>query len=150
MGFPGKKCKQGLKHHIFHKIKAFDWNFRTKNSEFICQDYNKSFEMASAGDLIYCDPPYSHSQAILYGAQSFSLQELFDKILWAKNKGVFVVLSIDGSKTTENILLELNIPMNLFVREAYVNCGRSMLKRFQMEGESLEDHMVTDRLLLTF
>ncbi|MBX9807363.1 MAG: Dam family site-specific DNA-(adenine-N6)-methyltransferase [Flavobacteriaceae bacterium] len=127
-----------------------EWNYRTKNSEFICHDYKKSFDMASAGDLIYCDPPYSHSQAILYGAQSFSLQELFDKILWAKNKGVFVVLSIDGSKTTENILLELNIPKNLFTREAYVNCGRSMLKRFQMEGESLEDHMVTDRLLLTY
>lgn len=127
-----------------------EWNLRTKSTNFLCQDYRDAFDMAKEGDLIYCDPPYSHSQAILYGAQSFSLQELFDRITWAKKKGVFIALSIDGSKTTEHVLLEINIPKDLFEREAYVNCGRSMLKRFQMEGESLEDHVVTDRLLLTY
>ena len=32
---------------------------------------------AQKGDLVYCDPPYSHTQSILYGAQSFSLERLF-------------------------------------------------------------------------
>lgn len=127
-----------------------EWNRRTKDTEFICQDYKKTFEQAKSGDLIYCDPPYSHSQAILYGAQSFSLQELFDMIAWSKKRGVYVALSIDGSKQTNNELLHLGIPEELFEEEAYVNCGRSMLKRFQMIGESLEDHVVTDRLLLTY
>jgi DNA adenine methylase len=46
--------------------------------------------------------------------------------------------------------LHLDISPHLFEREIYVNCGRSMLKRFQMEGETLENHVVTDRLLLTY
>ena len=127
-----------------------EWHSRTKTTKFLCQDYRTSFDMAKKGDLIYCDPPYSHSQAILYGAQSFSLQELFDRIAWAKRNGIYVALSIDGSKNTENTLLELNIPVGVFEQEAFVNCGRSMLKRFQMIGESLEEHVVTDRLLLTY
>lgn len=135
-------------HKFNERVK--EWHVRTKQTKFINQDYRLAFDSAKSGDLIYCDPPYSHSQAILYGAQSFSLQELFDRIAWAKKKGIFVALSIDGSKNTENVLLELNIPKGVFEQEAYVNCGRSMLKRFQMEGESLEDHVVTDRLLLTY
>jgi len=31
-----------------------------------------------------------------------------------------------------------------------VNCGRSMLLRFQMAGETLENEVVHDRLLLTY
>jgi DNA adenine methylase len=42
------------------------------------------------------------------------------------------------------------IPEQLFDKEVMVNCGRSMLKRFQMEGKTLEEEVVTDRLLLTF
>ena len=34
--------------------------------------------------------------------------------------------------------------------EAFVNCGRSMLRRFQMGGDTLEAEVVTDRLLLTY
>ncbi len=37
----------------------------------------------------------------------------------------------------------------LFEKEVFVNCGRSMLKRFQMGGKTLEGEVVTDRLLLT-
>lgn len=38
----------------------------------------------------------------------------------------------------------------LFAREFSVNCGRSMLKRFQMGGQSLDSEVVSDRLLLTY
>jgi DNA adenine methylase len=31
-----------------------------------------------------------------------------------------------------------------------IEVGRSMLKRFQMDGKTLEDEVVHDRLLLTF
>ncbi|WP_244143797.1 DNA adenine methylase [Burkholderia ubonensis] len=131
-------------------MRVREWHERTHHVQFIHQDYKSAFQAAKAGDLIYCDPPYSHSQAILYGAQDFSLQELFDMIAHAKKRGVYVALSIDGSKQTNDCLLHLNIPHGVFEEEAYVNCGRSMLKRFQMEGETLENHIVTDRLLLTY
>lgn len=56
----------------------------------------------------------------------------------------------DGSKKSGDYLCDLPIPDGLFEREILVNWGRSMLKRFQMNGQSLESEVVTDRLLLTF
>ena len=127
-----------------------EWSERLKNTSFINTDYRDVFAMACSGDLIYCDPPYTHSQAILYGAQSFNLDDLFSSIKNAKDRGIYVALSIDGSKGSGSNKLHLNIPLNLFERELSVNIGRSMLKRFQMEGLTLEDEVVTDRLLLTY
>src|SRR5271163_1788845 len=97
----------------------------------------------------YCDPPYTDTQAILYGAQAFSLPDLMKHIELAKNRGAKVALSIDGTKKSGAKKITLPIPESLFEREAVVNVGRSMLRRFQMDGLTLEDEIVTDRLLLT-
>jgi len=105
---------------------------------------------ATAGDLVYCDPPYSHSQAILYGAQSFSFERLLDAIRACKERGVLVALSIDGVKRSGKDTCELPLPPGLFERELLIDTGRSMLKRFQMNGRSLEGEVVADRLLLTY
>jgi DNA adenine methylase len=59
-------------------------------------------------------------------------------------------MSIDGTKYSGRKLCDISIPEGLFEREEFVNVGRSMLKRFQMDGRSLEDHEVRDRLLLTY
>ena len=130
--------------------RVFDWSSRMKNVEFINSDYKHIFENAKEGDLIYCDPPYSHSQGILYGAQSFELKELFLEIEKAKNRGIKVALSIDGSKKSGNYLCDLPIPENVFEEEIFISVGRSMLRRFQMEGETLEEELVSDRLLLNY
>jgi DNA adenine methylase len=92
----------------------------------------------------------THTQSILYGAQSFDLEHLFGEIERCKGRGVRVALSIDGTKRSGNQICNLPIPKGLFEREIYVNCGRSMLKRFQMEGQTLHDEVVADRLLLTY
>jgi DNA adenine methylase len=105
---------------------------------------------ARRGDLIYCDPPYTDSQTILYGAQAFSLERLLDEIAACKRRGVAVALSIDGTKFSGRKLCNVPVPENLFEREVFVKLGRSMLKRFQMDGRSLEKHEITDRLLLTY
>ena len=126
------------------------WADRTRGAEFIHADYEQVMRMAKKGDLVYCDPPYVHSQGILYGGQSFSLENLFDVILECKAKGVFVALSIDGTKKSGATQCALPVPKGLFEREIYVNCGRSMLRRFQMEGRTLEDEVVFDRLLLSY
>lgn len=126
------------------------WYERISGTDFYNIDYLDAMSMAKAGDLIYCDPPYSFSQAILYGAQSFSLEKLLNKIQECKKRGVYVALSIDGSKKSGDFICDIHIPNGLFESEIAVNCGRSMLKRFQMEGKTLETEMVTDRLLLTY
>lgn len=126
-----------------------EWKERTKGTTFLHAEFDTAMQSAAAGDIVYCDPPYSYSQAILYGAQSFSLSRLFEAIHDCKRRGAFVALSIDGSKRSGTQLCSIDIPSGLFVREVSVNVGRSMLKRFQMNGRSLEAHVVTDRLLLT-
>jgi DNA adenine methylase len=126
------------------------WHARTHGAKFEHMDYREAFALAGPGDVIYCDPPYSDTQAILYGAQAFSLPELLKAIADAKARGVAVALSIDGTKKSGAHRVETRIPGGLFEREVAVNVGRSMLKRFQMQGQTLEDHAVTDRLLLTY
>jgi DNA adenine methylase len=126
------------------------WCARTQGVKFLHMDFAEAMDRASRGDLIYCDPPYSDSQAILYGAQEFSLPRLFDSIAACKARGVYVALSIDGTKYSGHKLCDIAIPDGLFEREKFVHVGRSMLKRFQMDGRTLEDHVVRDRLLLTY
>jgi DNA adenine methylase (dam) len=132
------------------KNRVYEWKHRMKNVNFINLDYKEIFEVAKPGDLIYCDPPYSHSQSILYGAQSFKLEELLICIDKAKSKGIKVALSIDGNKKSGNYLCDLPIPKNLFEEELFISLGRSMLRRFQMEGQTLESEHVSDRLLLNY
>jgi DNA adenine methylase len=126
------------------------WYTRTQGANFLHLDFADAMSRAKQGDLIYCDPPYSDSQTILYGAQAFSLQRLFDVIADCKARGVYVALSIDGTKFSGRKLCDVAIPNGLFEREEFVNVGRSMLKRFQMDGKTLEAHVVRDRLLLTY
>lgn len=130
--------------------RVVEWKNRLKYVEFRHCDYKIAFAESQTGDLIYCDPPYSHSQSILYGAQDFKLSDLLNEIAIAKYKGVKVALSIDGHKKSGNLLCDLPIPDGLFEHEMYIDCGRSMLRRFQREGETLEDEQVSDRLLLTY
>jgi DNA adenine methylase len=127
-----------------------EWHKQIAGTTFLHTEYEKAMSMAKPGDLVYCDPPYSHSQAILYGAQSFSLKQLFSAIARCKEIGVYVALSIDGTKRSGNLVCDLPIPKGLFEREVFVNVGRSMLKRFQMNGKTLEGEVVKDRLLLTY
>lgn len=127
-----------------------EWVTFTRGATFEIMDYKQAMSQACQGDLIYCDPPYSYSQNILYGAQAFDLQDLLHMIAQCKARGVYVVLSIDGTKRSGNILCDIQIPDGLFARDVVINCGRSMLKRFQMDGQTLEQEMVADRLLLTY
>jgi len=141
--------------HMPIPVKTFEkrvreWHNRLKDVDFINADYKDIFDLSRKGDFIYCDPPYSHSQSILYGAQAFNLTELFEKIKEATGKGVKVALSIDGKKKSGNYLCDLPIPDKLFKHEIYISVGKSMLRRFQIEGKKLESEDVSDRLLLNY
>lgn len=126
------------------------WVRRTAGTAFTTMDYRVAMSHAQRGDVVYCDPPYKHSQGILYGAQGFELGELMKAIAECKRRGVFVALSIDGVKRSGDLVCDIAVPSGLFEREILIDCGRSMLRRFQMHGESLEREVVADRLLLTY
>lgn len=127
-----------------------EWHRRAKHTRIRHADYRQVMSEAAAGDLVYCDPPYIHSQAILYGAQAFSLTDLFTTIAECKKRGVLVALSIDGTKRSGDLFCDVKVPEGLFSREVMVHCGRSMLRRFQLSGQTLESEEVSDRLLLTY
>jgi DNA adenine methylase len=127
-----------------------EWHERVRGAVFYRLEYQEAMETVSPGDLVYCDPPYSDSQSILYGAQSFSLDHLMEVIARCKSRGARVALSIDGTKRSGRYRVQLPVPQGLFKREELIEVGRSMLKRFQMDGKSLEDEVVHDRLLLTY
>jgi len=126
------------------------WAARTKAAEFMHADFEEAMDRAKEGDVCYLDPPYADSQTIIYGAQAFSLSRLFAVIERCKRRGVRVALSIDGTKKSGDKHVSLPIPEGLFEREVYVQLGRSMLRRFQMDGQTLETEHVSDRLLLTY
>jgi DNA adenine methylase len=130
--------------------RADEWLQRTRHVEFAAMDFREALNLAKRGDLVYCDPPYQDTQRILYRAQEFSLRDLFEEIRRCKSRGVFVALSIDGTKRSGNRFCSVDAPEGLFEREVFVNCGRSMLRRFQMAGQSLESEVVADRLMLTY
>ena len=41
-------------------------------------------------------------------------------------------------------------PMGLFEREIFVNCGTSMIDRLQNAGQTMQNEVVHDKLLLTW
>ena len=127
-----------------------EWSRRIQGTEFVHADFENVMARAAAGDLVYCDPPYSHSQGILYGAQDFDLDHLVRVIADCKGRGVRVALSIDGTKKSGARNCEISVPDELFEHVVSIDVGRSMLRRFQMNGQSLESECVADRLMLTY
>jgi len=126
------------------------WAARTRNTTFLHADFAETMQRAKKGDICYLDPPYADSQTILYGAQSFSLPRLLSAIEDCKRRGVCVALSLDGTKKSGSRKIDLPLPEGLFEREVFIQLGRSMLRRFQMDGQTLEAEHVSDRLLLTW
>ena len=47
------------------------WHRRTSGATFTKLDFSDAMGRSQCGDLVYCDPPYKHSQAILYQGQGF-------------------------------------------------------------------------------
>jgi len=126
------------------------WRERVRNTTFMHSDFEQTMALATKDDLVYCDPPYEYTQRILYGSQNFSLKRLWVTIEQCKSRSAKVVLSLDGKKKSGTVALNFDIPEGLFEREVSIDCGGSMLKRFQKKGETMEDDVVHDRLLLTW
>jgi len=113
---------------------------RTRGATFVHGDFEEVLAQAQAGDLVYMDPPYADSQTILYCAQAFKLERLFLCTASLRERGVFVALSIDGTKRSGTETVGLPIPEGLFEREVFVQLGSSVPKRFQLADQNGDDH----------
>ncbi len=133
----------------FHS-RLYQWRERVLNTTFIHGSYQQLMSEAGYGDIVYCDPPYVDSQAIVYGAQAFSLPGLLEMIGEAKERGAKIALSIDGYKKSKSKEVNLPIPEGLFERRVLITGGSSMLKRFQKKDEVMVGEDVHEQLLLTW
>ena len=127
-----------------------EWRPRLAGTRFVAGDFEAQIDQAQQGDLVYCDPPYQDCGKNIYGAHKFSLDRLFAAIARAQARGVRVALSLDGSKRSGDRICNVAIPLGLFAQDREVKLGRSMLRRFQMGGQTLESEHVADRLLTTW
>jgi len=130
--------------------RVLTWHKIIQDVEFLNMDFRDVMSLAKAGDLVYCDPPYTHSQTILYGSQEFSINDLWEKIFECKQKGAKVILSINGKSKSKTKDISVRAPEGLFERGIYVNCGISMINRLQKVGEVMENEDVHDKLLFTW
>lgn len=126
------------------------WHDLIQDVEFETLDFKKSIARADEGDVVYCDPPYTHSQGILYGAQDFNIEELWQSIREAKNRGAKVLLSINGKRESNTKDISITPPHDLFKRIEDVDVGISMVDRLQNNGKHMRKSRVTDQLMLTF
>ncbi len=133
---------------FIHRLKQ--WNTLLQKASFSCESYAIAMRKAQAGDVVYCDPPYTHSQSIIYGAQDFNIDCLWDEIAACKNRGVKVILSINGMRDSKKKDISISPPEGLFERKMLVNCGTSMIDRLQHNGKKMRGKKVDDQLLLTW
>lgn len=130
--------------------RLMQWHNLIQKADFDCMSYTDAMDRAKKGDVIYCDPPYTHSQGILYGAQSFDIETLWSKIAECKARDVKVMLSINGKKDSGKTDISAIPPEGLFERQLFVDCGVSMVDRLQNSGKTMKDKKIDDQLLLTW
>lgn len=126
------------------------WSDLIQKADFYTESFEKAMQKPQNGDVVYCDPPYTHSQSIIYGAQDFNINSLWTKIAECKERGAYVMLSINDTRESKRKDISIDIPSGLFERELIVDCGTSMIDRLQHSGEGMADETVHDKLLLTW
>ena len=126
------------------------WHELLQKATFSCRSFIETMEYPQEGDVVYCDPPYTHSQSIIYGAQDFDIETLWKKIGECKDRGVKVILSINGMKDSQKTDISITPPEGLFERKFFVNCGTSMIDRLQNTGKKMRNKNVDDQLLLSW
>ena len=130
--------------------RVIEWSELMQKATVRNEDFEIAMSRAQKNDVVYCDPPYTHSQSIIYGAQNFDINKLWKKIAECKEMGVYVLLSINGTRESETKNISASIPNGLFEREIIINCGTSMIDRLQNSGKHMENEIVHDKLLLTW
>ena len=126
------------------------WSDLIQKADFTVENFEEAMSKPQEGDVVYCDPPYTHSQSIIYGAQDFHIARLWEKIAECKERGARVMLSINGTRESKRKDISIEAPEGLFEREITVDCGTSMIDRLQNSGCDMVGEKVHDKLLLTW
>lgn len=73
---------------------------KSQNATFLCKDFEKVMNIATKGDIVYCDPPYfmstPTSNFVSFNKEAFSMldqERLRESAVILKSKGVSVLIS---------------------------------------------------------
>lgn len=144
-----KGAHNPIKPETFEK-RVLLWHELLGKASFQTESFFTAMNKPTEGDVVYCDPPYTHSQSIIYGAQAFDISSLWQKIDECKRRGVKVMLSINGMRESGKKDISIDIPNGLFERKVVIDCGISMIDRLQNSGKEMIGEKVDDLLLLTW
>ena len=90
------------------------WSDLVQKADFNVKSFEEAMSKPQCGDLVYCDPPYTHSQSIIYGAQAFNIECLWNKIAECKDRGAYVMLSINSTRESKKKDISLAISTRRF------------------------------------
>ncbi|USQ13411.1 Dam family site-specific DNA-(adenine-N6)-methyltransferase [Legionella lytica] len=106
---------------------------KCQSTQFIHQDFRKTFEQAERGDVIYCDPPYvplsEKTKLLPYNQKLFTTEDQIELTELAKEtagKGIPVILSNHDTEFTRYHYRKAHIKS--FPVSRYINC-RTELRR---------------------
>ena len=75
---------------IVNQVRWVQQTLRTKQFEFVCQDFETTIAQANKGDIVYCDPPYIDRHVDYYGSWG-DAEERRLKIALSKSPADFVL-----------------------------------------------------------
>ena len=117
---------------IVNQIAQFQEAVRYYQWEFVCQDFEKTIQQATAEDLIYCDPPYLGRHVDYFDSwMKEDEQRLFDAL--SKTKARFILSTWHSNKYRENeTLATLWKPFHLTTQEHFYHVGAKESNRNAM------------------
>lgn len=103
----------------------YDWSYKIQTAQFVYGDYRLTTETATAGDLVYLDPPYFHTKGRYYGTIDYG--EFLTFLESLNSKGVKYMLSYDGIRGDDDFTVDL--PKELYRRHEMIPSGNSSFKK---------------------
>ncbi|WP_308698830.1 Dam family site-specific DNA-(adenine-N6)-methyltransferase [uncultured Thomasclavelia sp.] len=100
---------------IFNKEEFEKSSNALKNAEIVCQDFQKTIDLAEQGDFLFCDPPYAvineDERFVKYTADAFTWEDqirLSKALNRAKKRGVKIIMTNISHPAVKELYENLN------------------------------------------
>ena len=103
-----------------------EWHQYIKKFDFLNVDYRECLADIKAGDFVFLDPPYGGTKS-RYTQTPFSLEDFYKTLDTLNSKGVFWMLTFDGSSGDRNY--SFAPPEDLYKTTFKVKTGKSAFRK---------------------
>lgn len=110
------------------------WSMRIKKTNFFCQNYLETLDLAKKGDFVYMDPPYFNNKQRYISTIDFN--EFWGAMEKLSSKGVRWAISFDGSRGEREYNVE--IPKGVYKHKHMLESGNSAVSKvLNMKSEKV-------------